>query len=395
MNNQQMNEDLAPIPFRILKFCGWWRPLNMSTWRRAVYSCFTVIMLTLLVTITLTVLIGVTQMSATDDLFADNVFLMFALINSVFKATNVLLSRRRFIKMLEIVQDTRWRDLRNDEEIEIQDRYRKTIRKISVYFTTAVFVAIILRVVAPLLDLSDEIKLPVDAYCPCDIRHSSCYWTLYWHQALGTGVATLTHAAKDCLISALLLQTCAQLEILKNRLLSIADTCVVAGNKTGAADRVEKLEQKLIGDCVRDHESIFEFAKILNDSLNVMLFGQIAVTIPNLCLSIYLLSTQKIASMDFMMTTQFFSAVVIELFFFCWYGNEVTLNSLDVENAISEMDWTLLSTRSKKDLLMMMVRTSRPILFRVGPIMNMNIDSFLSIMKTSYSAFSVLQSTGD
>lgn len=72
--------------------------------------------------------------------------------------------------------------------------------------------------------------------------------------------------------------------------------------------------------------SDFRFAKILNDSLNVMLFGQIAVTIPNLCLSIYLLSTQKIASMDFMMTTQFFSAVVIELFFFCWYGNEVTLN---------------------------------------------------------------------
>lgn len=65
---------------------------------------------------------------------------------------------------------------------------------------------------------------------------------------------------------------------------------------------------------------------MLNDSLSVMLFGQIAVTIPNLCLSIYLLSNLNIASVEFMMTTQFFSAVVIELFFFCWYGNEVTLN---------------------------------------------------------------------
>uniref|UniRef100_A0ABD2WMR1 Odorant receptor n=1 Tax=Trichogramma kaykai TaxID=54128 RepID=A0ABD2WMR1_9HYME len=124
-----------------------------------------------------------------------------------------------------------------------------------------------------------------------------------------------------------------------------------------------------------------------------MLFGQIAVTLPNLCLSIYLLSTQNIASMDFVMTTQFFSAVVIELFFFCWYGNQVTLNSFDVEAAISTMDWTSLTARSQKFLLQMMVRTARPILFRVGPIMDMNIDSFLSIMKTSYSAFSVLQST--
>lgn len=133
-----------------------------------------------------------------------------------------------------------------------------SFRKISVYFTTAVFIAIALRVVAPLLDLSGEIKLPVDAYCPCDIRHATCYWILYWHQALGTGVATLTHAAKDCLISALLLQTCAQLEILKNRLLSIADTCVEARNRAGPANCVEKLEHKLIGECAHDHESIFK-----------------------------------------------------------------------------------------------------------------------------------------
>lgn len=80
------------------------------------------------------------------------------------------------------------------------------------------------------------------------------------------------------------------------------------------------------------------------------------------------------------------------------------------------MEWETLTNAAKKDLLYMMVRTSKPILFRVGPIMNMNIDSFLSvgieyylinlfmtsfqkyamfqIMKSSYSAFSVLQSTG-
>lgn len=53
--------------------------------------------------------------------------------------------------------------------------------------------------------------------------------------------------------------------------------------------------------------------------------------------------------------------------------------SLEIESTVSEMNWTTLTIGSKKDLLMMMVRASKPILFCVGPIMNMNIDSFLSV----------------
>ncbi|KAL7294081.1 hypothetical protein TKK_0012116 [Trichogramma kaykai] len=389
-----MNVNFAPIPFRVLKCCGLWRPLSWTSWKKMTYSGFSLVSLMIVIITALLVLIAVCQMSFNDDLFAENVFLMFALINATSKAANVLLFRGRFIALLNMVANERWSKLWSDEELEIRAKCDKTIRKISVYFTTAVFVAILLRVIAPLVDLfvKGEIRLPVNAYCPCDIRNPSCYWMLYWQQAIGTGIATLIHAAKDCLICAFLLQTCSYLEILKRRIVSIPGL-IASERNCGNSGNIQEMEKRLISGCVEDHDNIFLFSKILNSSLEVMLFGQIAVTLPNLCLSIYLLSTQNIASMDFVMTTQFFSAVVIELFFFCWYGNQVTLNSFDVEAAISTMDWTSLTARSQKFLLQMMVRTARPILFRVGPIMDMNIDSFLSIMKTSYSAFSVLQST--
>ncbi len=61
-------------------------------------------------------------------------------------------------------------------------------------------------------------------------------------------------------------------------------------------------------------------------------------------------------------------------------GSEIfSFQSYSIENAIIEMDWTKLSVTSKKDLLMMMKRTTKPILFSIGPIMNMNIQSFLSV----------------
>ncbi|XP_011503364.1 PREDICTED: odorant receptor Or1-like [Ceratosolen solmsi marchali] len=391
-----MNENIAPIPFRILKFCGLWRPVTWSSWKKRAYCSFTALVLFMLISMMMAVFIRVCEMPMTEDVFAENIFLMFALINAIFKAINLLISRGRFIKLLNMIQNKRWQNLRNAQEIEIREKYNKTIRKISIYFTSAVSIAIVLRLTSPLFEPNDEIKLPVESYCPCDISNAGCYWAIYWHQAIGTGIATLTHASKDSLISALLLKTCFQLEILKNRLLSIPKLCASAkrsDDDEDASARIPSLESRLITECVRDHESIFKFANLLNDTLNVLLFGQLAVTLPNLCLSVYLMSKQSIGGMEFMMTFQFFMAVVIELYFFCWYGNEVTLNSLEVENAVHEMDWTSLSIKSRKELLFIMKRTSKPILFSVGPIMNMNIDSFLSIMKTSYSAFSVLQST--
>lgn len=125
---QKMKETIAPIPFRILKCIGLWRPMTWSNWLKSAYTVFTVLVFVLLITITLTVFIGVYQMPTNDDLFAENVFLMFALINSCFKATNVLASRDLFIRMMKMNLDKRWQKLRDDKEQAIQDGFDKTIR---------------------------------------------------------------------------------------------------------------------------------------------------------------------------------------------------------------------------------------------------------------------------
>lgn len=210
--------------------------------------------------------------------------------------------------------------------------------------------SIILRIITPLVTPSEDVLFPVDAFIPCNKHHASCFWPVFVHQAIGTGAATMIHACKDSMISGFLLTICSQLDVLKLRLTRISALCQEAIDKKESAQKVYKLERKLISECVRDHQSIFKwvryfwinetinekiqflpfrFIDILNESLMVMLFGQVATTMPNLCLSVYALSTTNITSLEFVMTTQFLSAVVIELFFFCWFGNEVTVHVSD------------------------------------------------------------------
>ena len=115
------------------------------------------------------------------------------------------------------------------------------------------------RIVAPLVDKSEVVTLPVDAFVPCNyVESSKCYWLAFWHQAIGTSVATLTHAAKDCLISGMLIQTCCQLEILELRFLNISKLCEEAIEKKKSSDDISRLENNLISNCVNDHSSIFK-----------------------------------------------------------------------------------------------------------------------------------------
>lgn len=125
---------IAPIPLKVLKFCGFWSPLNLlSSWKNMAYNLYTYFMLFILITIALLVLLGVNQMSFLDEHFAETVFLMFALFNANFKAINVLLSRSRFLKLLELLQEDRWSKPRNSQEMEIQQKYNQTTRFISCF----------------------------------------------------------------------------------------------------------------------------------------------------------------------------------------------------------------------------------------------------------------------
>ncbi|KAL0112586.1 hypothetical protein PUN28_012115 [Cardiocondyla obscurior] len=80
-----------------------------------------------------------------------------------------------------------------------------------------------------------------------------------------------------------------------------------------------------------------------------------------------------------------------QIFVYCWSGNEVILKSASTGEAIYRMDWPSLSVTEKKELMMIMARTNIPIKFTSSFLITMSLQSYSSILKTSYSAFNLLQ----
>ncbi|XP_032682051.1 uncharacterized protein LOC116849226 [Odontomachus brunneus] len=54
------------------------------------------------------------------------------------------------------------------------------------------------------------------------------------------------------------------------------------------------------------------------------------------------------------------------------------------------MEWTGLDNKIKKSLLIVMNRAMVPIEFTSAYLLNMNLDSFMGLLKTSYSAYNLL-----
>ncbi|KAL0112606.1 hypothetical protein PUN28_012118 [Cardiocondyla obscurior] len=81
----------------------------------------------------------------------------------------------------------------------------------------------------------------------------------------------------------------------------------------------------------------------------------------------------------------------VQIYVYCWSGNEVILKSMSVGDTIYCMNWTALSVDEKKELLMIMLRCTLPIKFTSSFLVTLSLQSYSSILKISYSAFNVLR----
>ncbi|KAL6436729.1 hypothetical protein ACFW04_004867 [Cataglyphis niger] len=124
-----------------------------------------------------------------------------------------------------------------------------------------------------------------------------------------------------------------------------------------------------------------------------MILLQFSISSTVLCLSIYKMSTKSLLSFEFAWSLSYLGCMLMQIYLYCWFGNEVTLKSIEVGNAIYEMDWSILPVDLMKTLLLIIIRSKKPIKITSGYIVTLSNESFMKIMRISYSAFNVLKSS--
>ncbi|XP_056636812.1 odorant receptor Or2-like [Diorhabda sublineata] len=106
-------------------------------------------------------------------------------------------------------------------------------------------------------------------------------------------------------------------------------------------------------------------------------------------------SKVKMGSPLSIMLASLSSCILIMLFGYCWIGNKIIEKSSDVFITMYNTPWIDCDLRFQKVLLQFMTMTKSPIQITVGGVISISNATFMSIVKSSYSVFSLLHNTNN
>ncbi|KAG7189249.1 hypothetical protein KM043_008809 [Ampulex compressa] len=138
-------------------------------------------------------------------------------------------------------------------------------------------------------------------------------------------------------------------------------------------------------------DNFIRFATTVNYIFNSVMFIQFFGSILVLCASVYYISIAPVAGVEFFGLVFYTLCMFVQIFIYCWSGNEVTIKSANFGTAMYETDWLSLTMNEKKSLMVIMKRSTIPIKFTSSFLVTLTLDSYTNILKTSYSAFNLLQ----
>ncbi|RLZ02260.1 Odorant receptor 46 [Cephus cinctus] len=379
--------EILPLCFKFWTICSLWRPVryysSVSKFFYDSYSCVTVLVL---FSFTLLEFVDIALNFGNVDDFTSNAFLFLTMIGVCYKVAHTFMKRLQIICIRDMLYDEICRP-ENMEEQRILDNCANACRSNTVNLGIIIMSSIVFFLVGPLLhDVNDRV-LPFRAWLPYSLSSLPVFYLTYLHQSLAIISAGLVSVASDTFISGLMIQACGQLDILKCRLANLHES----HNFEMAINDTFHREETILKMCIRHHNHIFKFAALVEKTFNHVVLFQCFISAFVVCTTTLTLLNHQLLSIEFITIIVYFLSIVFQLLVYCWYGNEVILKSIEVTDAVFEMDWIRLPALMKKDLIMIMMRAERAIKFTSGYVLTLSLDSYVAILKLSYTTFNVLQ----
>ncbi|RZC37833.1 7tm 6 domain containing protein [Asbolus verrucosus] len=244
-----------------------------------------------------------------------------------------------------------------------------------------------------------EFRLPFLAWYPYNYKTSPQYEFTYLYQVVATHVLAAANVSNDALIAALNMFVAAQFEILCDDLRNLRQ-----GDQENSMDMTKKLKTR-----INHHREILKFADQANEFYNWLLFVQFFVGGVSIGLAMFQLTVVSLLTLSSVLpidcsfievvpfSSEFFShvsyanAISVEVFMYCWFGNDIEFKSSKLPYAVFECDWTGWSPEVKKNLIIFALRVQRSLQISALGLFYLNLDTFVRILRTAWSYFALLR----
>ncbi|XP_043526090.1 uncharacterized protein LOC122537170 [Frieseomelitta varia] len=358
-----------------LSICGCLPPSSWtSSFTKSLYNIYTLFVWLLIFSLASAQILDIIINVENQDQFSDNFYITLVVFVCGCKLSIMLKNRRTILSLIDSLENEPFSTI-NDEEVEIRSKINKMNERIAIVYTILVEVAAVSIFVRSYFTDFKKRKLTFRAWLPYDYSELLPYVFSYAYQGITAMLCSCQSVACDTLFSGLLIQIYSQFEILGKRLKNI-----------------QKDENHSAKQCVKHYQKIYKFSRTVNEKFKTVIFLQFCSIAFTLCFNLYRMTNITIV-LKFLEASLYLIRTIAQILYYCWCSNEVKLKSLEVPGMIFNSNWTSWDVKTKKILLVLMTRTTRPIEFTSGYLVTLNIESFVALMKVSYSVFNLLKQT--
>nr|WCC57489.1 odorant receptor 32 [Papilio machaon] len=209
-----------------------------------------------------------------------------------------------------------------------------------------------------------------------------------------TTLVGIANTTMDAFIATVIYQCKTQLSILRINLERLPQSASALSTASGR--RRDDVFAALFVDCWLQYKRICETAGLVQDIFGGAILVQFGIGGWILCMAAYKIISLDFISIEFASMILFILCILTELFLYCYYGTELTeeasISALLVDAAYS-MRWAGEGRAARRLLLLLLVRVHRPLRLAAGRVVPLSLDTFVKILKSSYTFYAVLRQT--
>ncbi|RZC38123.1 7tm 6 domain containing protein [Asbolus verrucosus] len=234
----------------------------------------------------------------------------------------------------------------------------------------------------PILDKTvKDYRLPFLAWYPYNTKISPQYELTYFYQAVATIFLATVNVNLDTLIAALNMFVGAQFDIL----------CDDLRNLHGVGRNASRSVEEKLKNCIHHHREILKFADYANRFYNWLLFVQFFVGGISIGIAMFQLTVVVPLSTEFHSLVSYVNAISVQVFMYCWFGNEIEIKSSKLPYAVFESDWTGFPQKMKKYMIIFILQIRKPLQISAFGLFYLSLDTFVKILRTAWSYFALLR----
>ncbi|XP_049879656.1 putative odorant receptor 85e [Pectinophora gossypiella] len=138
-------------------------------------------------------------------------------------------------------------------------------------------------------------------------------------------------------------------------------------------------------ECARVSQVVKEYKVLFEGFVSPLLALRVVQVTLYLCTLLYA------ATLKFdMITVEYLGAVALDIFVYCYFGNQIILQADRVSTAAYHSAWHTMGPRPRRLLLNILLANRRPTIVRAGRFLPMDLHTFVVIIKTSFSYYTLL-----